>query len=111
MKLLEKLSLMALVLVSLRGFSQATSKPAAGIRVLIVDGQNNHVQWPKITFLMKQYLEETGKFSVDVKRTHYTWQGEEFIGDYPVAGTGQTTPCPRPGRTPASIPISPPTTW
>jgi uncharacterized protein len=60
------------------------------IKTLIVDGQNNHVQWPKITFMMKQYLEQTGRFVVDVKRTKYTWQGEEFIKDFPIAGVGET---------------------
>jgi hypothetical protein len=39
---------------------------------LIVDGQNNHDQWAKVTYMMKRYLEETGKFSVDVQRTKYT---------------------------------------
>ena len=35
------------------------------IKTLIVDGQNNHDQWAKVTYMMKRYLEETGKFSVD----------------------------------------------
>lgn len=60
------------------------------IKTLIVDGQNNHVQWPKITFMMKQYLEQTGRFVVDVQRTKYTWQGEEFIKDFQIAGVGET---------------------
>ena len=60
------------------------------IRTLIVDGQNNHVQWPKITFMMKKYLEETGRFKVDVQRTKYTWEGEEFIKSFPIDGVGET---------------------
>lgn len=60
------------------------------IRTLIVDGQNNHDQWPKLTYMMKQYLEETGKFSVDVKRSRYTWKGDDFIKDFPIAGVGNT---------------------
>ena len=36
------------------------------IRVLIVDGQNNHGVWPKTTQMMKAWLEQSGRFSVDV---------------------------------------------
>lgn len=52
------------------------------IKVLIVDGQNNHGDWPKITAMLKQYLETTGKFSVDVKRSKYTWKGDDWLNDY-----------------------------
>ncbi len=38
----------------------------AKLKVLIIDGQNNHVVWPKSTIMMKQYLEETGLFEVDI---------------------------------------------
>lgn len=47
------------------------------LKALIVDGQNNHVAWPKSTMMMKQYLEETGLFEVDIYRTQYTWKAEE----------------------------------
>jgi len=40
----------------------ADSKP---LRVLIVDGQNNH-QWATTTPLLKKILEDTGRFTVDV---------------------------------------------
>jgi type 1 glutamine amidotransferase len=53
----------------------AQSKKKA-IKTLIVDGQNNHNHWPKITYMMKKYLEETGLFVVDVQRSAFTW-GEE----------------------------------
>jgi len=39
------------------------------INVLIIDGQNNHKNWPQTTQLMKGYLEETGLFKVDVATT------------------------------------------
>lgn len=39
------------------------------IRLLIVDGQNNHSNWPQTTQLMKGYLEETGLFTVDIATT------------------------------------------
>jgi len=68
---------------------------AEKLRALIVDGQNNHGAWPKTTMMMKKYLEETGLFSVDIARTAYTWQGEDLLKKYPLAGA-QTTPTPQP---------------
>jgi type 1 glutamine amidotransferase len=62
----------------------------AKIKVLIVDGQNNHEVWPKSTIMMKQYLEETGLFSVDIRRTKYTWKGEREKAYLPLAGVGET---------------------
>ena len=38
----------------------------AQLKALIIDGQNNHAVWPKSTIMMKQYLEETGLFEVDI---------------------------------------------
>jgi len=55
---------------------------AQTIRVLIVDGQNNHEMWPKTSMMMKQYLEESGLFEVDIRRTQYTWKGEKFLEDF-----------------------------
>jgi type 1 glutamine amidotransferase len=36
------------------------------LRALIVDGQNNHGNWPQTTPMMKKYLEDSGLFTVDV---------------------------------------------
>lgn len=77
------LSLCLLILASTI-FAQKT------IKTLIVDGQNNHNQWAKISFMMKKYLEETGKFSVDVQRSYYTWNGGEYIQQYPIPGLRKT---------------------
>ncbi len=55
------------------------------ISVLIVDGQNNHAAWPKTTAMMKSYLEDAGKFSVEVCRTQYTWNGGELLQEFPLA--------------------------
>lgn len=38
------------------------------LKVLIVDGQNNH-QWATTTPLLKQILEDTGRFTVEVSTT------------------------------------------
>lgn len=86
--------LFLLALLSVSTLSQA-QKGTSLLRALIIDGQNNHVQWPKITFMMKRYLEETGKFSVDVKRTYYTWQGDEFLSSYAIPGLPPTKALPK----------------
>ncbi len=48
------------------------------LKALIIDGQSNHGVWPKTTVMMKDYLEQTGLFEVDINRTAYTWQGPHF---------------------------------
>ncbi|MEZ6059205.1 MAG: ThuA domain-containing protein [Planctomycetaceae bacterium] len=78
----------------------ATAMPCATaadpIRALIVDGQNNHDMWPKTTFMMKRYLEQTGLFTVDVARTAYTWNGGDLVEQYPLEGvTGTSTEKPQ----------------
>ncbi|MEO5583191.1 MAG: ThuA domain-containing protein [Saprospiraceae bacterium] len=65
------------------------------IRTLIVDGQNNHDQWPKITYMMKQYLEETGLFKVSVRRSHYTWNGDPLIQKFKINGLENTVSLPK----------------
>ena len=54
----------------------------AQMKALIVDGQNNHVMWPKISKMMSDYLEETGEFEVDIERTKYLWQGKDYLPEY-----------------------------
>ena len=61
------------------GNSGDGSKPK--LKALIVDGQNNHGIWPKTTAMMKDYLEQTGMFEVDVARTRFVWQGPHNDGD------------------------------
>lgn len=48
------------------------------LKALIIDGENNHGYWPKTTVMMKDYLEKTGLFEVDVNRTAFTWQGGAY---------------------------------
>lgn len=43
--------------------------PVDLIRLLIVDGQNNHAVWPRTTELMSEMLNDTARFAVDVART------------------------------------------
>jgi len=76
----------------------------AKIKVLIVDGQNNHEVWPKSTMMMKQYLEETGLFSVDIMRTRFTWKGEREKAFLPLAGVGVTEDLKEPKTDPDFAP-------
>ena len=72
----------------------AQDKPK--LRALIIDGQNNHGMWPKTTVMMKKYLEESGLFTVDVKRTAYTWNGDDLIPKFPVKLDIETTALKKP---------------
>ncbi len=51
----------------------------AKLKALIIDGQNNHGAWPQTTMMMKAFLEESGRFSVDIERTQYTWKGGDLV--------------------------------
>jgi len=70
----------ALCVLTLSGVSNVEAKWKA----LIIDGQNNHAMWPKITIMMKQYLEDTELFTVDVERTAFS--------DKDLRGTGRHEP-------------------
>ncbi|WP_273444027.1 ThuA domain-containing protein [Neolewinella agarilytica] len=60
------------------------------VKVLIIDGQNNHDVWPKSTVMMKQYLEEAKGFKVAVNRSQFTWKGGKQSDYLPLAGVGLT---------------------
>jgi len=72
----------------------------AKLKVLIIDGQNNHVVWPKSTIMMKQYLEETGLFEVDIMRTQFTWNAQREKEFLPLAGVGETHDLDKPKADP-----------
>ncbi len=80
-----RISLAAMICILIFSFSAEGKK-----KVLIVDGQNNHEVWPKSTIMMKQYLEETGLFEVDIKRTRFTWKGDREKAFLPLANAGET---------------------
>lgn len=72
----------------LLSFMKASEKEKVGnpipkkmLKALIIDGQNNHGIWPKTTVMMKDYLEQTGMFEVDVERSALTWQGPHNDND------------------------------
>lgn len=70
------------VLLALSFVSQATADDK--LKTLIIDGQNNHTAWPKTTVMMKKYLEDSGRFTVDVQRTKFTWKGGDLLKQYPL---------------------------
>jgi len=53
------------------------------LKVLIVDGQNNHYIWPKTSQMMRSYLERTDLFEVDIYRTDTIWLGIKYNKDLP----------------------------
>jgi type 1 glutamine amidotransferase len=81
-----------------------SASEAKKIKVLIVDGQNNHAVWPKSTIMMKQYLEETGMFKVDVARSKYTWKAGREADWLPLAGVGETEDLKEPKTDPDFAP-------
>lgn len=72
----------------------------AKLKVLIVDGQNNHDVWPKSTIMMRQYLDKTGLFEVDIDRTRFTWKAQREKTFLSVAGVGETEDLPKPTTDP-----------
>ena len=58
----------------------ARAEPAH--KALIVDGQNNHGNWPQTTKMMKKNLEATGLFSVEVATTAKEGTDPSFKPDY-----------------------------
>lgn len=82
----------------------STVSEAKKIKVLIVDGQNNHAVWPKSTIMFKQYLEETGLFKVDIDRTVFTWKAEREKAFLPLAGVGETQDLKEPKTDPDFAP-------
>ena len=76
----------------------------AKLKVLIIDGQNNHAVWPKSTIMMKQYLEETGLFKVDIYRSQFTWKAEREKEFLPLAGAGETQDLKNPKSDPDFAP-------
>lgn len=61
--------LRSLVLALLFACLATAASAEAKLKALIVDGQNNHGNWPQTTQMMKSYLEESGLFTVDVATT------------------------------------------
>ena len=52
------------------------------IKALLIEGQNNHKNWPQTSLMMKSYLEQTDLFSVDVVRTRAKGTDPNFSPDF-----------------------------
>jgi uncharacterized protein len=66
LKLLSRLTLVAVIAAALAHSSAAADDKAEGkIKVILIDGQNNH-NWRATTPLLKKELEDSGRFSVAV---------------------------------------------
>ena len=67
------------------GFGLATC-PCEGrepaLRALIVDGQNNHGNWPQTSQMMKKYLEDSDLFMVDIATTAKQGTDPSFAPDF-----------------------------
>lgn len=63
---------------------------AEKLKALIMDGQNNHAVWPKSSIMMRQYLEKTGLFEVDIARTASIWKWQREEAFLPLAGVGES---------------------
>jgi type 1 glutamine amidotransferase len=55
---------------------------AQTLRALIIDGQNNHKNWPDTTKMMKRYLEDTKRFTVEVATTAPKGTDPNFKPDF-----------------------------
>lgn len=64
------------------GTAALVSAAEPGLKALIVEGQNNHGNWPKTSQMMKKYLEDTGLFSVEIARTAPQGTDANFKPDF-----------------------------
>jgi uncharacterized protein len=80
----------------------ATSGASAAekLKSLIIDGQNNHTMWPKTTVMIKEYLEDSGRFTVDIARSQYTWNGGDLLKEFPLADGKSYEDLPKPKSDP-----------
>lgn len=87
-----------LFLVTACNSSNKEDAQPAKLKVLLIDGQNNHYIWPKTTMMMQDYLEQTDLFEVDIHRMDSVWLGikynksrpepyTSFIETYPLDST------------------------
>lgn len=66
---------------------ETVAQPPTKLKALIIDGQNNHYVWPKTTMMMKDYLEQTELFTVDIERMDSVWLGIKYNESRPEAYT------------------------
>lgn len=90
----------SLILVAMGMGGASNHARAETLKALIIDGQNNHADWPKTTIMMRQYLQASQLFDVDIARTRYTWQGQDRLREYPLDDGRQYTAVDEPRTDP-----------
>ncbi len=65
------------------GCRKTRTDPDPQMKALIIDGQNNHYIWPKTTQMLRDYLEQTELFTVDISRTSNIWLGIKYNPNRP----------------------------
>jgi type 1 glutamine amidotransferase len=60
----------------------AAAQSGPKLKALIVDGQNNHRNWPTTSQMMKKYLQETGRFTVEIATTAPQGTDENFKPEF-----------------------------
>ena len=73
-------------------------------KALIIDGQNNHDDWPKTTMMMKHYLETLGGFQVEIERTQFTWRGKNRLAKFQLENGNSYSNLDRPKADPDFAP-------
>jgi len=77
---MKKLALL-LAVAAVLSFSLSASA-AEKLKALIIEGQNNHGNWPQTSQMMKSYLQESGRFEVDIARTAPKGTDPDFTPDF-----------------------------
>ncbi|MFT4787007.1 MAG: hypothetical protein ACJAZM_003350 [Cyclobacteriaceae bacterium] len=93
------LAIVCLVAFSCQSPNEQQAEKQA-FKAIIIDGSNNHYVWPKTTQIIKDYLEKTALFEVEIERMDTVWLGmkynpnrpeayENFIETYPAGNAPQ----------------------
>lgn len=82
--------LFALIFIGTSIAQESADSESEKIKTLIVDGQNNHEHWPKISHFLKAQMEATDLFTVAIERSVFTWKGDEFLEDFTIKGLQKT---------------------
>jgi type 1 glutamine amidotransferase len=77
----------AVIVLTIACGKQETQLETSKLKALIIDGQNNHYVWPKTTMMMRDYLEQTNLFEVDIYRMDSVWLGTKYNKSRPEAYT------------------------
>lgn len=80
--LVRRVVVRCLVVALLAGWTAAAAAQQERYSALLIDGQNNHGNWPDTSRMMKQYLEETGLFEVTTATTAAEGTDRNFAPEF-----------------------------